>query len=133
MLSTGVPFHTRSQSGTLPPGAFLEVLGCLAQLDIPGYGYAQLLDSTGLHTFLAQLAAGGSAGTAEAGADPAALLLEVVQATGVLCANEACASMLAGAGLVGASCWQRRIFAVPFSKPQPMPAALLRCYDDSMG
>lgn len=87
-------------SGALPPGAFLGGLGCLAQLDIPGYSYAVVLRSTGLHNFLAQLAAGGGASAAAGGSDQAALLLEVVQAVGVLCTDEACATMLAAAGLV---------------------------------
>ncbi|KAL4434411.1 hypothetical protein ABPG75_000852 [Micractinium tetrahymenae] len=89
-------------SGTLPPAAFLEALGCLAQLDIPGYNYASLLRSTGLHDFLAQLAAAGGTGAAGACSDQAAVLLEVLQAIGVMCANETCASMLAAAGLVDA-------------------------------
>lgn len=104
------------QSGTLQPNAFLEALGCLAQLDIPDFSYAEVLRSTGLHNLLARLAAGGDTGAAAAGANQAALLLEVVQAIGVLCGDEACASILAAAGLVGGFRWRygRSVVVLPF-------------------
>lgn len=84
------------QAGTLPPTVFAEALACLACLDIPGHDYAQLMCSTGIHTFLAELATAG--GGCPAGQD--SVLLGVVEAVGVLCADEACAGMLASAGLV---------------------------------
>ena len=84
------------QAGTLPPTVFAEALACLACLDIPGHDYAQLMCSTGIHTFLAELATAG--GGCPAGQD--SMLLGVVEAVGVLCADEACAGMLASAGLV---------------------------------
>ena len=87
------------QAGCLPPNVFAEALACLACLDIPGHDYAHLLRSTGIHTFLAELATAGGGGGA---ADQDSVLLGVVEATGVLCADEACAGMLASAGLVSA-------------------------------
>lgn len=85
------------QAGALPPAAFTEALGCFASLDIPGHDYATLLRSTSLPAFLAQLAAGAGAG---GGTEEDAILLEVVHAVGVLCADAECAEMLAVAGLV---------------------------------
>lgn len=75
---------------------FLEVLGCLANLDIPAFDYAALLAATGLHDVLARHAA--------AAATPDDVLLEVVMATGVLCADEAAASLLVETGLVSGRC-----------------------------
>jgi len=83
----------------------------LARLDVPGHDYSLLLRSTGLHSFLADLttfctgagsSGGGNGGSIPPGliADPDAVLLEVVEAAGVLCVDEACAGMLAAAGLV---------------------------------
>ena len=69
-------------------------MGCLACLDVPGYDYALLLAGTQLHAFLASLLAAGGAGAG------AGLLLSAVGAVGLLCADEACAHMLADAGLV---------------------------------
>lgn len=85
----------QAQGDSLTPAVFVEALGCVACLDIPGYDYAQLLHDTQLHSFLAELATSNSSL-----ADHEAVLLEIVEATGVLCANEACAGMLASAGLV---------------------------------
>lgn len=113
----------------MPAGAFSEALGCLAALDIPGHNYALMLRATRLPAFLAQLARQLQAGvpvlSASAGTDSSgsgggdscsqsavgyaeqlqgeegeAVLLEVVQVVGVLCADAECAEALAGAGLV---------------------------------
>lgn len=93
------------QGGGLPPSAFAEALGCLACLDLPGHDYAALLRSTRLHTFLAGLLRGGGGGSAapeepRAALGGGAVLAEAVQAAGVLCADAACAEMMAGTGLV---------------------------------
>jgi hypothetical protein len=84
------------QAAPLPPTVFAEALACLACLDIPGHDYARLMRSTGIHRFLADLASAG--GGNAAGQD--SVLLAVVEAVGVLCADEACAGMLAASGLV---------------------------------
>ncbi|GAB4815647.1 hypothetical protein N2152v2_002693 [Parachlorella kessleri] len=75
------------------PDMFLEVLGCLANLDIPGYDYEALLTTTHLHEVLGR--------HATAAATPDDVLLEVVMATGVLC-TDATAALLVEAGLVDA-------------------------------
>ena len=98
------------QSGALPAPAFLEALGCLARLDIPSFDYAGLLRATQLPAFLAGLVAangaagagggGGGGGSGGSAAERSSVLLAVVEAVGVLCADEACAGVLASAGLV---------------------------------